>query len=534
MTRLKGWARAVIGLANAWPWAFNHVFEATEWSQKVGMAKNNRVLWLSGAVFCVFMVLYALTAQRGVSWQDSGEFQYRLLVGDYAWNSGIARAHPLYILIGRCFIAVFPAALKLYACSLLSGLFMAIALALLFYLVVKVTDSIASGMTSVVLLGLAHMAWWMSTVAEVYTLSLLFVMAELICLYYFLQGEKVRPAVALFALNGAHFAVHNVALLVLPVYGVVLIAYLFKDFRKRALICAGVAAAWLAGGSLIWWLAMRMFLESAGISEVFLSILFGDGYQKHVLGVVGFKSRLFLANMALAGLSFLNPAWFFVLGGFFCNGFAGCKSFKWALAAVTGVHFVFWVRYFVPDQATFILPLLGLLAVWAGVGSAALKSRFSTSSGLIVLVGLGAVVNLTALYLLPVMAEKKMGDFQRARSLPGRGELSYWMQPWKCNERSAAEFVENVRQQLGEDDILYADSTAAAALMADRAQGKSEETFELLSPWTLLDRPALETAVEKGQLYVVSAVRGYLPEWLLGGDYEFEKKGVLYRVSKAE
>ena len=46
----------------------------------------------------------------------------------------------------------------------------------------------------------------------------------------------------------------------------------------------------------------------------------------------------------------------------------GKTIFRNALGALTVLHGAFWVRYFVADQATSILPTLGLLAVWAGVG----------------------------------------------------------------------------------------------------------------------------------------------------------------------
>ncbi len=62
------------------------------------------VLWFF--VACSGFVLYALTAQQGVSWQDSGMLQFRIVTGDYIGNLGLALAHPLYIAIGRLFLLV--------------------------------------------------------------------------------------------------------------------------------------------------------------------------------------------------------------------------------------------------------------------------------------------------------------------------------------------------------------------------------------------------------------------------------------------
>ncbi|MBP5319478.1 MAG: hypothetical protein J6334_00710, partial [Kiritimatiellae bacterium] len=50
---------------------------------------------LYAILFTGSLALYLLSAQRGFSWQDSGEYQFRVLANDLRWCSGIARAHPL-------------------------------------------------------------------------------------------------------------------------------------------------------------------------------------------------------------------------------------------------------------------------------------------------------------------------------------------------------------------------------------------------------------------------------------------------------
>ena len=65
-----------------------------------------KALWLLTAG--VFAVLYVATAQRGVSWQDSGMFQFRVWRGDYYGDLGLALAHPLYIAGARAFTALWP------------------------------------------------------------------------------------------------------------------------------------------------------------------------------------------------------------------------------------------------------------------------------------------------------------------------------------------------------------------------------------------------------------------------------------------
>ncbi|MFA7173776.1 MAG: hypothetical protein WC340_10240 [Kiritimatiellia bacterium] len=497
------------------------------------MAKN-KVFWLAGVVFCVFMVLYALTAQRGVSWQDSGEFQYRLLAGDYYWNSGIARAHPLYILLGQGFVALFPLAWKLYACSLFSGVCMALALAVLFVVVVRITASYAAGGVTVMTAGLSHMGWWLSAVAEVYTLSLLFIMVELLVLLLFTQRRTAGYLMLLFAVNGAHFSVHNAALLGLPVYGTLLLMFLMRDFKRNLAGCCSAVLLWIAAGGMIWWQVVRLLGGGSAVIEVIESILFGDGYRSHVTGIVNFNAGLFLSNMALAAVSFVSPCWFLAPAGMRLHKRFANPLFFRALTGLTLIHLVFWVRYFVPDQVTFVLPLIGVLAIWGGAGCAALQRRFRVKYGLAVVVALGLIVNLGFLSVAPLIVKKLQWGVRRSRVLPGRDEVAYWIQPWKQNEGSAQDFVESVGKVLGSGDILYADSTTAAPLMAAREVVPESFDFELLSPWSAIEIELIKDAISRGHFYVVSPVRGYAPEWLLGGRYDFRERAVVKRVLKAD
>ncbi len=488
--------------------------------------------WLcAGGIFILFFALYALTAQRGVSWQDSGEFQYRLLAGDYVWHSGIARAHPLYIFLGRGFVTLFPVALKLYACSLFSGLCMALALMMLFLLMAKVGDSLTAALLASCTLGLAHMGWWMATMTEVYALSLVFVFGELLLLWFFIQSRQVMWLIMLFAVNGLHFAVHNVALLALPVYAFFLVGNTIGDLRKRASHFAMTVICWIVGSGLIWWLAASDLLKGSALSEVFSSVLFGDGYKDHVLGMRNFNLRMFAVNMALTALSLTSPCWLLAPLGML-RKIGHNKVFHMALLALTMIHGLFWIRYFVPDQATFVLPVLGLLAVWSAIGWQSLKSGVRSVKGAALLLSAGLCVNLTVLHVLPVWAEARWGDVVRARTLPGRSEWKYWIQPWKQSENSADFFAYWIESALAEDDVLYADSTAAAPIMARRQINGAEGRFKLVSPWAHFTATDGLQMIDEGRLYVVSPVRNYMPEWLNRQDVRFRKAGLVYKVEE--
>ena len=73
----------------------------TTYMQNVPRQSSKGLWWLT---FILSAVLYLLTCQRGVSWQDSGMFQWRVLNSDLTGDLGLALAHPLYIAAGKLFV----------------------------------------------------------------------------------------------------------------------------------------------------------------------------------------------------------------------------------------------------------------------------------------------------------------------------------------------------------------------------------------------------------------------------------------------
>jgi hypothetical protein len=541
---------------------------------------------LIAGVFVAFLALYAATAQRGVGWQDSGEFQYRVLVGDYYWHAGLARSHPLYILIARGFAMCFPAADRFYAINLCSGVGMATALAFLAALIWRLTASRRQVMLAVAFLGLSHMAWWMATIAEVYTWSLAALMAELYILSRYLSQRRGCWLAALFAVNGLHLALHNTAWLSLPVYLLLLSGFLrgnaghaqrharrfgcgfdresgstelsgasFQDaaalpeadkpLATRLGWLATAVAAWLAGAGPLVVLAVQEAVRTGEGLATLQSLLFGTGYQARVLGLQAPVWRQAAANFALAGVSLLNPCWLLALPGVWR---ARPVKMRVPLLALTALHLLFWIRYFVPDQATFVLPMLGLLAVWIGIGHAPNSSCMASDpcgaprrtwgglsprgrAGLVWLVaGVGCAV--CGPLLLRAAVDARGTAINRSRSLPFRNEARYWLLPWKQNERSAGQFVQAVGQQLDTGDVLVADATAAGPLLAARAAGRLAAGWRLVTPWSGESEAELASFARRPstRLYVVSPVPGYVPAVLLATNLRAVREGVLWRV----
>jgi hypothetical protein len=496
-------------------------------------------------VFLLSLAVYAFTAQRGVSWQDSGEFQYRVLAGDYLWISGIARAHPLYILAARGFCSLFSQPRQFYALNLFSGVGMSVALAFLALILWTLTRNTWAVLIAVLTLGLAHMAWWMSTIAEVYTWSAAFLMAEIFCLLKVIgkardaageargSGEAVSRAgnlgwwIALLAINGLHASLHNFAFLNLPVYAVLFVTRHVKQKAgfvfSRILICL---LSWLAGAALLVGLFILEWRATGSILGTFKSVLFGREFEQVVLGTRTINWHLAAMNLAFASVSLLNPCWLFV--GY---GWTAAKSHKpWGrcLLGLTAIHFTFWIRYFVADQATFVLPVLSLLAIWLGCGFATRKLSAFFRAAL-------AVVAISCSVIGPVLLREvlvaRQGGVVRPRTLPFRDETRYWLLPWKHNERSAEHFIKEVRSAVREHDVLIADNTAAGPVVAMREAGRLPRNMRVIAFFTgETDDEQVRIAATRERVYLVSPVPGYASAKLLDGRFKFEREGVLYRV----
>jgi len=500
-------------------------------------SERSRIIGLSAAVGLLAFLLYAWTAQRGISWQDSGEYQYKFLTQAYTWDvgSGIARLHPTYILMTRALAFCLPFVSVPYVYALSSGLGMAVALCALALTVYAITQSSHAAWVSVVLLGGSQMAWWLSAMTEVYTWSLAFLMLELVCLCQSLKLQRFRWFLGALFFNGCHFGVHNFALLHLPVYAVLFLTY-FRRPVWRWGACAGV---WCLGAAPILPLIIQCAVESRNAETVVQSVLFGHYFQQKVFNLDVRNGPLWAANMALSSCSFFNPCWAYVVFGGMAlsvkrraalmkRGGIQAFSLYGSLLALTGIHFVFWVRYIVPDQATFILPTLGLLAVWAGIGAAhVLQARRLFLVSLLTAAGFSVMAPVIFFHV----AERYVPP--RTRVLPFRDEFAYWAYPWKQNENSAERFVASVASRVyPEKMVVWADTTAVAPLMVAQAMGRLPSTWTWLTYWQNLPDEEIERRLRESPNggYVLSPIPCYVPSSILKRAKTFEQEGLFYRI----
>jgi hypothetical protein len=415
-------------------------------------APRRGLVW--AGVFAGFAALYLLSAQRGCSWGDSGIFQWRVLRGEYVGNGGkeLALAHPLYIAMARLWLHVSPLGNPYWSMNFFSGLGMAVSLANLTVIFLKLTKDVWLSVLVAAMLGVAHTPWWLSTMAEVYTWSLAALTVEILLLLGFASSGRPSKLYALFFVNGLGLCIHNLALLALPVYCAVAIVSV-RRARVSGMHLPGLMAAYAAGASPFLFLVGRLAVADGSLPAAIRNALVGTwGASVFALHV---DRQAGLLNAALVSLNFLNLFLPLAVVGWLGRRHLA-KDIAWPLGLITALHVAFVARYNVPDVFTFTLPSLAMISIFAAHGARRLAER-SQRAGRLVKAGLAASVLLApaAYGTTPSLLEKAGVSFEReGKQYPLRRELHYWITPWKQGERSAEEFSLRALQQAAPDGII--------------------------------------------------------------------------------
>lgn len=459
-------------------------------------------------------------------------FQWRVLRSDYTGELGLALAHPLYIAASQVLVEISRDHLP-FLLNAFSGVAMAVALANLAVMISLLTQKRWVGLLTAAMLGVAHSVWWLSTIAEVYTWSVAGLTGELLLLVILLSRPRWYMLVGLALLNGVGLCVHNFALLPLPVYIVVALVLIIRR-KLPAWSLAAAAGAYLAGSGLYLGMIAELAIHSGDWAGAIRSGLLGD-YSEQVLNLSD-VSKHWKSNIALSAMNFGNLlAPLAAVGWVHMRRRLG-KASSIAIAAITLIHIIFFIRYPVPDQFTFILPTLVMFSVAAGIGLDVLGDLSRRWRIAVVTVSLLSVVWQPAFFVVGPELIERFGSARRDRELPFRDEGRYWLVPWKHNEQSARLFAEAALREASPNGVIFcADTASFPLLVVQELQGLSPQvTIQYRTqPLGNYDRAseAFRAALGDRPLYAVTNIPRYVPQKLLQ-DAEFNKpsQGVLYRV----
>ncbi len=482
-------------------------------------------------VLAAALALYGLTVAPGPLWQDNGLAQLRVLRHDLQGDLGLALSHPLFYVLAIAFQAL-PFGESALKTNLVGVLFGAVTVANV-YLLLGILGAGRVGATAGAgALAVAHTFWQMNVMAEVYAVSTVLLSLELLCLARYAETGRRAWLVGLLLANGLGVSNHLLATLHLPLW-VGLLIWLIRRRQAGVGTLAAAGAAWLLGAGLFLWLIAREWASGQPLPEVLRSALFGYSHAANVLNF-HLSSKLLVQSGLYLILNFPTPTALFFFVGLAAMRRLRCRVFSVALAAALVIHLIWAIRYDVPDQYTFFITPVLLIAIIIGLGAGRFLRARSKAwvAGALVLTFLPPVVYVP----LPSLARAAGVSLGTRREIPYRDSYTYFLRPWKTAYHGPRRFAEECRESLPAGAVLFGDQQSLRPVHYLMLTGRWRNDVQV---WPQPVRPygsplwpdaaEMTEELQSGRLFVVSPTPYYCPGWLLEG-FEFEKVGVLYRV----
>lgn len=406
-------------------------------------------------VFILTAVFYIYTLSPSLAWGDGTRLQSEVISGEsiilaempanvfspdpYIFSKvGVtAWDHPLYIVLGHLLVKAFPSINSLWLVNLISAIFGAGSIVLVFQIGYRLTNSLLVSGYAAIALAVSHTFWWHSSTPEVYTL---FIFLLLVSYSFFdrfeLKNKTQHLFLAAFFL-GLAASNHILAVLAFPALGLYFvwsqrINLRELNWRKNFLPLLGLPL----GFSLYIIQFIRItqnfpLNEIAGpiIGSTFLS---GLSFSPSVLGESLLKYLLFLA------LQF-GPIGIIL-------GVIGLRKGNKKIVSFYVIYMLFGVFYRVSDQFAFFLTSHVFFAFLIGIGLNHVfniwdkKPRFILRFTLIL-----TIILLPSFYhVLPTLADRfNMDDAYLAIPDVGTGirnGLAYYIDPNKKDDNLPYEF----------------------------------------------------------------------------------------------
>jgi hypothetical protein len=385
---------------------------------------KGRLEWvLFGGLAIAALVLYASTLTRGLLQGDALDLQTAMV------TLGVphATSYPLFTMLGWVWVHLVPWGEAATRASLLSALFGALTVAMVYRLALDLTGRHLAALAGAISLGLSYVFWTQTSIAEVYTLNTLLLTLVLAFLWRWEaeQGGPRSPRYLLLAalVYGLGLAHHRLMALLLPA----LLLYVWQVdrqvWRNRRLLLR-LALLVGVGLSLYLYVPWRKLPEGATLWEVVWSDILGAdfvillGRPIDRLGVLWSIPRQEFSYLGLA-LAAIGA------GTLLVRPSSRKRAVLLLLTYASPV--LLCLVYWVPDPEVFLTPCFVVIALWIAVGTAAVARRMgprlaTAGESLAVLLALLLLTNLPRVRAYTLAAP---GDYdEQARQI-----LAYGFEP---------------------------------------------------------------------------------------------------------
>lgn len=459
--------------------ACRHTHQPTAAERATPLIPGGLKTWL--LAFFAAATLYWLTYAPGVQWQDSGEFQLRVLRHEVAHRMGLVLAHPVHHWLCRAvasvgvepadavtLVSVVTSAAMIANVALLLRLFGATPLCLFF---------------SASALAVAHTVWMHATISEVYGVVGLTLSAEFACLAAYFRSRRPAWLVLVALINGVGVANHLLCGLVTPVHAAVAAWALLRLHRAPGMLALAVVT-WIAGcAPYLWMIAGEA--QVRGWAAAIHSAMISE-YDRQVTNV-RLSARMFGLTFGYIIYNFPNLALPLAINSV-RNRFIPPVFYR-ILVIDLVIFLVFAMRYDVPDQFVFFYPCYPLIAILAGLGLDNLlrPARDVPAMGtsrrgrLLALLAIASVAVTPLLYYGAYAIVRERGWLSGlAARKPYRDGLAMYLLPWNHTKLHARMLNDTIVQVGGPHPlILCADPMVEFALLY-AVQRRPELNWEIV------------------------------------------------------
>lgn len=442
------------------------------------MQNRNRIAAL---IFLLTTSFYIFTLSPSLAWGDGTRLQSEVISGEsivfaemnpeefspdpYPFSKlGVtAWDHPLYIVFGHILIAAFPNADSLWIVNLISAVFGAATVALIFHLTLRYTNSIFPSLYAAFALAVSHTFWWHASTPEVYTLFTFLLLSSLTFFNRYERSHKLIDLILSALFFGFSASNHILAFLALPSLGFYLLLSkeTFAELELKLQKIFFASAAFLAGFSLYLIQFIRM-LKNFPASE-----LIGPALGSNFLSGLATLSPTVIGGIVIKYLLFLalqfGPIGIVLGSAGFRQAARNDASSTRKIAACFIVYAFFGVFYRVADQFAFYLTSYVFFAMLMGIGLNRFFSTLRDKTRFILTISLLLTILLTPPFyrILPSLAERG-GVNDTSLGIPQvgvgvRNGLAYYLDPNKRGDYLAYQFGTDTLMSLPPNAVVIAE-----------------------------------------------------------------------------
>jgi 4-amino-4-deoxy-L-arabinose transferase-like glycosyltransferase len=496
------------------------------------MNKTSTINYSYLAIFVAIVTsfLYLKTLAPTVIWGDSAKLSTFVYEFDLSIRQG---HHPLHTIIGLLF-SYLPFGDYAYRQNLMSAFFGALAIAIVYLILLRWTHSVIAAIGGALSLAVSHVFWLLSVINESYTL---FAFLMVLMVWLATVWDEKRPYKLLY------FTAFVFGMSISNNY---LMPFLFPSFVYFYLSAKDRPRL----GKWQWLLLSLAFLVGASLTvTLVVKSLISGGHDLLDLFQGGPFRRFYRSPLKILHEILRFPAYLiyqFPLIGFVAGIIGAWHHFRSERRQFTFLFILFLADlifasgYMRQKQFFLLIGSFIIFALWIGMGIQAFslwaenrlrRPKIAEISAAAFLV----LVPIVFYYSVPTVTKKLDLDLVRARTLPYRDNSRFFLVPDKHNEYGAERFGREVFQILEPNSIIICDFTPIAVLRYfQRVEGIRKDVWLKLVDFKPLETEFVDRQINHKHIYLADDLEGDYSVVALKSKYDLVPVGPIIKLKPKE